>query len=64
MARKRFLTLREVLDELDIGRSTFNRWMQLGEAPKHVRLPGGQLRFPREDFDRWIAEHTQGTEAA
>lgn len=64
MRQKKFLTLKEVLDELDVGRSTFNRWMQLGEAPPCTRLPGGQLRFRRDRLDAWIAERTDGEGAA
>jgi excisionase family DNA binding protein len=52
--RPQLLKLAELLEELDVGRSTFNRWMQLGTAPAHVRLPGGQLRFRRSDIDAWL----------
>ncbi|WP_075738633.1 helix-turn-helix transcriptional regulator [Actinoalloteichus sp. GBA129-24] len=59
------LTLSEVLAELQVGRSTFNRWMQLGDAPTSIRLPGGQLRFRRKDVERWLeARSTAGEVAA
>lgn len=64
MRPKKLLTLKDVLTELDVGRSTFNRWMQLGQAPRHTRLPGGHLRFRREDLDAWIEDHTEGSAAA
>jgi excisionase family DNA binding protein len=62
--RPQLLKLSELLDELDVGRSTFNRWMQLGTAPRYVRLPGGQLRFRRSDIDEWLNELAQKGAAA
>jgi predicted DNA-binding transcriptional regulator AlpA len=53
------LTLSQVLAELRVPRSTFLRWRQLGQAPRAIRLPGGQLRFRRSDLTAWIAAHTE-----
>lgn len=34
----------EVLDELQVARSTFDTWRMLGSAPACIRYPNGQLR--------------------
>lgn len=51
---KAFLTLAEFLDALDVPKSTFFRWKATGQAPRTYKLPNGQLRISRRDFDAWI----------
>ncbi|MFI5958048.1 helix-turn-helix transcriptional regulator [Cryptosporangium sp. NPDC051539] len=53
------LTLPQILIELAVPRSTFYRWRLLGDAPRAVRLPNGQLRFRRTDLDAWIRDHLE-----
>jgi predicted DNA-binding transcriptional regulator AlpA len=49
------MTVREVLAELNgVSRDTFYRWRQLGVAPQAIRLPNGELRVRRSDFERWL----------
>jgi predicted DNA-binding transcriptional regulator AlpA len=52
---RNFLTLAEFLAELDVPRSTFFRWKALGQAPRTYKLPNGQLRIRRSDFEVWLA---------
>lgn len=59
MARKDFLTLAEFLAELDVPKSTFFRWKALGEAPRTYKLPNGQLRIRRIDFDAWLSSREE-----
>jgi predicted DNA-binding transcriptional regulator AlpA len=54
-ARRTYLTLAEFLEELDVPKSTFFRWKALGQAPRTYKLPNGQLRIRRTDFDAWMA---------
>lgn len=54
MARN-FLTLAEFLAEMDVPKSSFFRWKALGQAPRTVKLPNGQLRIRRTDFDAWLS---------
>ncbi len=49
-----WLTVDEVCQELSISRSTFNDWRAKRRAPKCLKLPNGELRIRRIDFDRWI----------
>ncbi|GLW31241.1 hypothetical protein Areg01_41810 [Actinoplanes regularis] len=58
MARN-FLTLADFLAELDVPKSTFFRWKALGEAPRTYKLPNGQLRIRRTDFDAWLSSREE-----
>lgn len=51
---KGLMTLQEVYAELDISKSTWNDWKNKGRAPKHFKLPNGQVRVRRADFDKWL----------
>ncbi|MDD7931382.1 helix-turn-helix transcriptional regulator [Actinomycetospora straminea] len=48
------LTVEQVCDELQVARSTFYQWRQLGKAPKCIRLPNGAIRVRRADLDAWL----------
>jgi predicted DNA-binding transcriptional regulator AlpA len=50
-----FLTVRELLVELNIPRSTFYRWKATGQAPRTIKLPNGSLRVRRRDLEEWLA---------
>lgn len=54
-----WLTVDDVCTELQIARSTWEKWRQKGVAPKAVRLPNGQLRIRREWLDAWLADRIQ-----
>lgn len=55
MPRAEKLTIADICEDLDISRSTFYDWRQKGRAPKCMRLPNGDLRVRRADYDRWLA---------
>lgn len=48
------MTLQEIFEELEISKSTWNDWKNKGRAPKHFKLPNGQVRVRRTDFDEWL----------
>jgi excisionase family DNA binding protein len=48
------LTVRDVCDELGVARSTFYDWRAAHKAPPCLKLPNGDLRIKRSDFDRWL----------
>jgi predicted DNA-binding transcriptional regulator AlpA len=49
------LTVPQVLKELGgVSRRTFYRWRELGVGPKAFKLPNGELRIRRRDFERWL----------
>lgn len=50
-----WLSFKEVLEELGVARSTMNDWRARGQGPRFVKLPGGQLRLSRVEYDEWCA---------
>ena len=54
------LTVAEVLEMLNgVSRRTFNRWRELGIAPRAIKLPNGHLRVRRSDAEDWLNEHEE-----
>ncbi|MBW0090626.1 helix-turn-helix domain-containing protein [Pseudonocardia sp. KRD-184] len=49
------LTVDQLCEELQVARSTFYQWRQVGKAPRCVRLPNGAIRVRRDDLDSWLA---------
>jgi predicted DNA-binding transcriptional regulator AlpA len=58
----RHLTIEDVCDDLGIARSTFYDWRAKRKAPPCFKLPNGDLRIRRTDYEEWLA--TLHTEAA
>ncbi|GAQ73820.1 helix-turn-helix transcriptional regulator [Streptomyces reticuliscabiei] len=50
------LTVAEILTDLKVAPSTFYRWRQLGKAPRSIKLPNGDVRIRRSEYERWLAE--------
>lgn len=57
---RRHLTIAELCEELGIARSTFYDWRAKGRAPRCIKLPNGDLRIRRVEFERWLADHEDG----
>ena len=53
-AQRGHLTVAEVCAELGVARSTFYDWRAAKKAPPCFRLPNGDLRIRRAEFDRWL----------
>jgi excisionase family DNA binding protein len=51
-----YLSITELCSQLQIARSTLDRWRTLGEAPKSFRLPNGKIRFRQSDVEEWLNE--------
>jgi len=56
-----WLSFKEVLEELGVARSTMNDWRARGQGPRFVKLPGGQLRLSRVEYDEWCANLQEAT---
>jgi hypothetical protein len=56
------LTVREILEDLadengkPLPRSTWDEWRAKGTGPRCIKLPNGQLRVRRTEYERWLAE--------
>ncbi|MEW1545316.1 helix-turn-helix transcriptional regulator [Streptomyces tsukubensis] len=51
----RKLTIDEILDDLKVAPSTFHRWRRLGKGPRSIKLPNGDVRIRRSEYERWLA---------
>jgi len=51
---KQWMTLADISEELDVSMDTLYKWRAKGEFPVSVRLPNGQVRVRRSDFDEWL----------
>lgn len=54
--KKQWMTFPDVLVELSVSRSTLDLWRAQGKAPEFVKLPNGEMRLRRADFDAWVNE--------
>jgi excisionase family DNA binding protein len=48
------LTVADLCTELGISRSTFYEWRAKGRAPRCIKLPNGEIRIRRTDFEHWL----------
>jgi excisionase family DNA binding protein len=48
------LTVQNLCAELGISRSTFYEWRAKGRAPRCIKLPNGEIRIRRADFESWL----------
>ena len=59
-ARHGMLTVREILEDLadengePLPRRTWDEWRAKGTGPKCLKLPNGQLRIRRTEYERWL----------
>jgi predicted DNA-binding transcriptional regulator AlpA len=50
------LTVDQFCAELIISRSTFYDWRAKGRAPECTKLPNGELRILRVDYEQWLKD--------
>jgi predicted DNA-binding transcriptional regulator AlpA len=56
---RQHLTITDVCDDLDISRSTFYDWRAKRRAPRCIKLPNGDLRIRRADYEEWLASRLE-----
>ena len=49
-----WLTVTDICETLGVARSTWNKWLATGRAPKVKKLPNGQLRVRSDEFEAWM----------
>jgi predicted DNA-binding transcriptional regulator AlpA len=52
----KMITVDQFCAELIISRSTFYDWRAKGRAPECTKLPNGELRILRVDYDQWLKD--------
>lgn len=57
------MTLQDLADYLDVPVTTLYQWRHRGEGPRAFKL-GRQVRYRREDIDRWLDERAEQPEPA
>jgi predicted DNA-binding transcriptional regulator AlpA len=50
-----WLSMKEVLEDLGVPRSTMDDWRARGQAPLFTKFPSGMLRIRRAEYDMWLA---------
>lgn len=55
----RHLKIEDICDELGIARSTFYDWRAKKRAPRCIKLPNGDIRERRAEFERWLESHEE-----
>ena len=53
---KAWMSLKDVLAEIAISRSTMNKWRSEGRGPTFTKLSNGELRIKRSDLEAWLIE--------
>jgi len=59
MSKDRHLTVDELCAELEIARSTFYEWRAKKRAPRCIKLPNGDIRIRRSEYERWLDSHEE-----
>ena len=54
---KRSYTVMEIMDILEIGRTTAYKFIHTGVFP--IRKVGRAIRIPKASFDEWFDKHNQ-----
>ncbi|MEU8268222.1 helix-turn-helix domain-containing protein [Sphaerisporangium sp. NPDC049002] len=53
--RDELMSVPDILAELGgVSLRTFYRWREIGKAPVGFKLPNGEIRVYRSDFDAWL----------
>jgi len=48
------LTIADICADLGISRSTFYEWRTKGRGPRCIKLPNGDIRVNRAEYERWL----------
>jgi len=48
------LTIADICADLGISRSTFYEWRAKGRGPRCIKLPNGDIRVNRAEYERWL----------
>jgi len=60
----RFLTPKELADEIGVSKSTLARWRAEGLGPPPTQAGPKTVLYERSGVERWIAKHTREMEGS
>ena len=49
------LSIADICEDLGVSRSTFYEWRTKGRGPRCIKLPNGDIRINRAEYERWLA---------
>ncbi|MDQ3887220.1 MAG: helix-turn-helix domain-containing protein [Actinomycetota bacterium] len=52
---RRRLTIADICADLGVSRSTFYEWRAKGRGPRCLKLPNGDIRVNRAEYERWLS---------
>jgi len=52
--KKQWMTFPDVSVEISVSGSTLDKWRAEGNFPEFVKLPNGEMRLRRIDFEAWL----------
>jgi len=52
---QRRLTIADICADLGVSRSTFYEWRAKGRGPRCLKLPNGDIRVNRTEYERWLS---------
>lgn len=55
----RHMSIDDVCADLNIARSTFYEWRAKKRAPRCLKLPNGDIRIRRDEYERWLDSHEE-----
>jgi predicted DNA-binding transcriptional regulator AlpA len=58
-ASRTYMTVADFCAVMDVARSTFYDWRAKRMAPRCIKLPNGELRIRRAEFERWLDEREE-----
>ncbi|MDQ4033923.1 MAG: excisionase [Actinomycetota bacterium] len=47
--------------DLGVSRSTFYEWRTKGRGPRCIKLPNGEVRVNRGEYERWLTSLEEAT---
>jgi predicted DNA-binding transcriptional regulator AlpA len=53
-SRSTRLTIADICTDLGVSRSTFYEWRAKGRGPRCIKLPNGDIRINRAEYERWL----------
>ena len=54
MSKVEWIKPSDLCEQLNVTRSTYDRWRAKGALPRFRKMPGGHIVFDQRDVDEWL----------